>query len=118
MVGVDRVERRELNPRVPKGGKMPTYVVLFNWTDEGVKGFKDTVDRYEKARELGAEAGITWREIYWTLGPYDIVATLDAPDDEALMSTLLAVAGQGNIRTTTLRAFDAGSMRAVIEKAG
>jgi uncharacterized protein with GYD domain len=97
---------------------MPTYVVLINWTDQGVKGFKDTVDRYEQARAAGGEAGVTWREIYWTLGPYDIVATLDAPNDEAVMSTLLSVAGQGNIRTTTLRAFDTAGMRAVIEKAG
>lgn len=97
---------------------MPTYVVLINWTDQGVKSFKDTVDRYEKAQAVGREAGVTWRDTYWTLGPYDIVATLDAPDDEAVMTTLLSVAGQGNIRTTTLRAFDADGMRAVIEKAG
>jgi uncharacterized protein with GYD domain len=97
---------------------MATYVVLINWTDQGVKGFKDTVDRYENARAAGSEAGVTWKDVYWTLGPYDIVATIDAPDDETLMANLLGVAGQGNIRTTTLRAFDADGMKAVIEKAG
>jgi uncharacterized protein with GYD domain len=97
---------------------MPTYVVMINWTDQGVKGFKDTVDRYEKARDAGREAGVTWRETYWTLGPYDIVSIVDAPDDETLMASILNVAGQGNIRTTTLRAFDADGMKAVIEKAG
>jgi uncharacterized protein with GYD domain len=97
---------------------MPTYVVMINWTDQGVKGFKDTVDRYENARDAGREAGVTWRETYWTLGPYDIVSIIDAPDDETLMAAILNVAGQGNIRTTTLRAFDADGMKAVIEKAG
>jgi uncharacterized protein with GYD domain len=97
---------------------MPTYVVMINWTDQGVKGFKDTVDRYENARDAGREAGVTWRETYWTLGPYDIVSIIDAPDDETLMAAILNVAGQGNIRTTTLRAFDADGMKAVIQKAG
>jgi uncharacterized protein with GYD domain len=97
---------------------MPTYVVMINWTDQGVKGFKDTVDRYENARDAGREAGVTWRQTYWTLGPYDIVSIIDAPDDETLMAAILNVAGQGNIRTTTLRAFDADGMKAVIQKAG
>jgi uncharacterized protein with GYD domain len=91
---------------------------LINWTDQGVKGFKDTVDRYENARAAGSETGVTWRDAHWTLGPYDIVATLDAPDDETLMAALLNVAGLGNIRTTTLRALSADEMRGVIEKAG
>jgi uncharacterized protein with GYD domain len=97
---------------------MPTYVVLISWTDQGAKGFKDTVDRYESAREAGGGAGVTWRETHWTLGPYDIVATLDAPDDETLMATILNVVGQGNIRTTSMRAFSADEMKAVLEKAG
>ena len=97
---------------------MPTYIALINWTDQGVKDFKDTVDRYGKAVDVGRELGVTWRETYWTLGPYDLVATLDAPDEEALMAALLTVAEQGNIRTTTLRAFDADGMRAVIERTG
>ncbi len=97
---------------------MPTYVVLISWSDQGAKGFKDTVDRFQSARDAGAEAGVTWREAHWTLGPYDIVATLDAPDDETLMATILNVVGQGNIRTTTMRAFSPDEMKAVLEKAG
>jgi uncharacterized protein with GYD domain len=97
---------------------MPTYVVLINWTDQGIKSFKDTVDRYQAAREAGSESGVTWRDAYWTLGPYDIVAILDAPDDDTLMANILNVAAWGNIRTTTLRAFDADGMKAVIDKTG
>jgi uncharacterized protein with GYD domain len=46
------------------------------------------------------------------------VSVVEAPDDQALAAALLAVAGQGNIRTTTLRAFTADEMRGVIRKAG
>jgi uncharacterized protein with GYD domain len=96
---------------------MPTYVTLINWTDQGVKNFKDTVDRYEAAQGSMGEAGVSFKDIYWTIGPYDIVGILEAPDDETATAALLSVAGQGNIRTTSLRAFSASEMRGVIEKA-
>jgi uncharacterized protein with GYD domain len=96
---------------------MPTYVTLINWTDQGVKNYKDTVDRYEAAQEAIGQGGASFRDIYWTIGPYDIVGILEAPDDETAMAALLSVAGQGNIRTTTLRAFNTTEMRSVIEKA-
>ena len=96
---------------------MPTYVTLINWTDQGVRNYKDTVDRYEAAQEALGQSGASFREIYWTLGPYDIVGILDAPDDETAMAALLSVASQGNIRTTTLRAFNASETKRVLEKA-
>lgn len=97
---------------------MPTYVALLDWTDQGVQNFRDTVDRYEAARERFEELGVTFKDIYWTLGVHDIVAVLEAPDGETLAAALLATAGQGNIRTTTLRALSADEMRGVIERAG
>src|SRR6266571_5193193 len=97
---------------------MPSYVTLINWTDQGIKNYKDTVDRYEAAQQMMGDAGVSFREIYWTVGPYDLVGIVEAPDDETATAALLAVAGQGNIRTTTLRAFNAGEMRGVIAKAG
>jgi uncharacterized protein with GYD domain len=96
---------------------MPTYVTLINWTDQGVKNYKDTVDRYEAAQDAIGATGASFRDCYWTIGAYDIVAILDAPDDETATAALLMVGGQGSIRTTTLRAFDASEMRGVIQKA-
>jgi uncharacterized protein with GYD domain len=96
---------------------MPSYVTLINWTDQGVKNFKDSVDRYEAAQEVMSQRGASFRDIYWTIGPYDIIGILEAPDDETATAALLSVAGQGNIRTTTLRAFNTTEMRSVIEKA-
>jgi uncharacterized protein with GYD domain len=97
---------------------MPTYVTLINWTDQGVKGFKDTVDRYEAAQDAMSGMGVSFKDVYWTVGPYDIVGIVEAPDDESATAALLATAGQGNIRTTTLRAFSPAEMRSVIERAG
>ena len=97
---------------------MPTYVALLDWTEQGVLNFKESVDRYESASGQLEALGVTFKDVYWTLGTHDIVSVIEAPDDETLAAGLLAVAGQGNIRTTTLRAFNADEMRSVIGKVG
>jgi uncharacterized protein with GYD domain len=97
---------------------VPTYIALINWTDQGVRNFKDSVDRYEAAQSQMRSIGAEFHTIYWTLGAHDIVSVVEAPDDETLAAGLLAVAGQGNIRTTTLRAFSADEMRSIISKVG
>ena len=95
---------------------MPQYIALIDWTDQGVRNFKDTVDRYEAAEKAFSELGVTFTNIWWTLGAHDIVATVEAPDDDTLAAALLAVAGQGNLRSETLRAFSREEMRAIINK--
>ena len=97
---------------------MPRYVVLIDWTEQGVRNFKDTVDRYEAANNQLEGLRVRFEDTYWTLGNHDIVSIVDASDDESLAAGLLAVAGAGNIRTTTLRAFSADEMRSVIGKLG
>ena len=101
-----------------EGSAMATYVALIDWTDRGVEGFKDSVDRYESAQNQMRSMGVEFTKIYWTLGSHDIVSIVEAPDDQTLAAALLTVAGQGNIRTTTLRAFSADEMRDVISKVG
>ncbi|MDQ2796928.1 MAG: GYD domain-containing protein, partial [Actinomycetota bacterium] len=95
---------------------MATYVGLIDWTEQGVANFKDSVDRYEAARDGFEKLGVTFKDIYWTLGGHDLVAILDAPDEESLAAALLMLSSQGNLRTTTLRAFSADEMRTVIAK--
>ena len=97
---------------------MATYVALVDWTDQGVQGFKDSVDRYETAQSQMQSMGVEFTNIYWTLGGHDMVSIVEAPDDQTLAAAMLRVAGLGNIRTTTLRAFSADEMRDVIRKAG
>jgi uncharacterized protein with GYD domain len=97
---------------------MPTYVSLVNWTEQGVKAFRDTVDRAEAGEQLGAKLGGMLKALYWTLGPYDLVAISEAPDDETATAVALMLSSQGDVRTTTMRAFDADEMRRIIAKTG
>jgi uncharacterized protein with GYD domain len=102
-----------------KGGRcMPTYVVLMNWTDQGVRTVKDTVQRREQADALAERHGARIEQVYWTVGPYDIVAILDAPDDESVTAVMLELGSGGNLRTTTLRAYDREEMSDILQRLG
>jgi len=96
---------------------MARFVVLIDWTEQGVAKFQDSVDRYEAAREQFEAMGVRFEGIYWTLGSHDIVSVIEAPDGETLAAALLKLGSQGNLRTTTLRAFDTEEMRGIIAKA-
>ena len=95
---------------------MPTYVTLVQWTEQGIKGIKDTVDRAEQARQAIEQMGGRMSTIYWTQGAYDMVAIADFPDEETGAAWLLSIGKLGNLRTETLRAFSAEEMRRILEK--
>ena len=97
---------------------MPNYILLMNWTDQGVKNFKDSISRADAARAALATRGIDLKDIYWTIGGYDLVCVAEAPDDAGLSAALLALGAQGNLRTTTMRAFTADEFSRVIAAAG
>ncbi len=96
---------------------MATYISLISFTDQGIRTFTDSVDRAEAAKNLAAKMGGSLKEVYWTLGPWDVVAISEAPDDETATAFALALGSQGNIRTTTLRGFGASEMKRIIAKA-
>ncbi|MGW2557963.1 GYD domain-containing protein [Streptomyces sp. NPDC001514] len=96
---------------------MPTYVALLNWTDQGIRGYKDTPQRAEAFAAAAQKLGAKVLNIYWTVGPYDLVAVVEAPDDETATAVLLQVGGLGNVRTTTLRAFGREEMDRIIAQA-
>lgn len=95
---------------------MAKYVVLMNWTDQGVKSVKDTIDRSHQAKALVESMGGKIETVLWTIGGYDLVAVTEAPDDETLSAVLLALAGGGNLRTQTLRAFEEQEMETILGK--
>jgi len=97
---------------------MNRYISLINWTDQGVRTYKETVDRADAAASAFQAAGGAMVDIYWLLGPYDIAVICDFPDDETATAALLRLATAGNIRTTTMRAFDRETARSIIAKAG
>ena len=95
---------------------MPTYVSLVRFTDQGIRSYQETLDRSERYGQIIEGAGGRLDKVLWTLGEYDIVTTFEAPDDETAASIGLEVGSMGNIRTNTMRAFNADEMGAIIER--
>jgi uncharacterized protein with GYD domain len=96
------------------GSAMPTYIVLGNFTDQGIRTIKDTPKRMEGVKAIGKQHGVTVTQMYWTLGQYDVVAVLEAPDDTAITAFGLSVGMVGNVRTQTLRAYSSDDMKGIL----
>jgi len=97
---------------------MATFVSLINWTDQGVKSFRESGKRADAFAELVGKSGGAVKAIYWTLGEYDLVAITEAPDAEAATAVLLQVGSLGNVRTTTMAGFDRDAFERIIAKTG
>jgi uncharacterized protein with GYD domain len=95
---------------------MPRYVVLVNWTEQGIKNVKETLQRTDSGGEIAEKHGLTLEQAYWTVGPYDMVTIFEAPDDEALSAHLLEIGSLGNVRTTTLRAYDEEELSGILQR--
>ena len=67
-------------------------------------------------QRMAKKCGATVRDFYWTLGNYDIVAIIDTDDDESITALGLSIAGRGNVRTQTMRAFTAAEMEKILKK--
>jgi len=84
---------------------MPTYIILGNWTNQGVHNVKETPKREDDFRKLCAKHDARVKDVYRTMGRYDVVATVEAPSDVAMTAIAYTLGSEGNIRTETLRAF-------------
>jgi len=93
---------------------MPTYIVLGNFTDQGVRAVKDTTKRASAVKEAAKKFGASVRDLYWTLGPYDVVTVVDAPDDESIAALLFSIGSLGNVRTQSLKAFEADEVERIL----
>jgi uncharacterized protein with GYD domain len=68
--------------------------------------------------EIAKKSGCTAKEIYWTQGQYELITTVDAPDEQAMSALILTLASLGNVRGQTLRAFSAAEFGAILKKMG
>ena len=93
---------------------MPTYVMLANWTDQGMRAVGDHPRRVDAAKKELEEMGGQFRSIYMTMGAYDLVMIYDAPDDAVAVRFTLVLGKLGNVRTTSLRAFPEEAFRQII----
>ena len=95
---------------------MPTYISLYKFTDQGIKGIKEIPSRIEEAVKNYEKMGGKVIGVYPVLGEYDIVAIGEAPSDETAMTFALALGSQGNVRTTTLKAFTTEEFKEIVKK--
>jgi uncharacterized protein with GYD domain len=93
---------------------MARYILLINWTDQGVRNVKDSPKRLDAARALAKKVGAEFKDFYMTMGDYDLVAILEAASDDAVAKFVLGVASAGNVRTRTLKAFSEAEYRSII----
>ena len=97
---------------------MATYIVLANFTEQGIRNVKDTTKRADAFKEMAKSSGVTVKDLYWTLGHFDIVATVEAADDMMVTALGLTLGKSGNVRTQTLRAFSPSEMASILSKVG
>jgi uncharacterized protein with GYD domain len=94
---------------------MPTYFSLINYTDQGIRHIKGSPNRLDAAKKLITDMGGELQGFYLTMGPYDLITIIDAPNDEVVAKVLLALGSAGNVRTITLKAFPEADFRKIIE---
>ena len=93
---------------------MALYISLVNWTDQGIRNIKESPSRLDGARALAKKYGCEMTHFFMTIGAYDMVVLVEAPNDEAAAKFSLALASTGSIRTTTLKAFSEDAYKAII----
>ncbi len=94
---------------------MAISISLVNFTEQGIKGIKESPGRAKAFRDLAKKNGVTVRDIFWTIGRYDMVVISEGTD-EAMTATLLSIARLGNVRTETLRGMDAETFQRILDK--
>ncbi|MCW8808872.1 MAG: GYD domain-containing protein [Rhodanobacter sp.] len=95
---------------------MFTYIGLMKFTDQGVQAAKDTTKRATAAKALAEKHGVNMREIFWTMGEYDLVCVIESEDEQALAAFNLAVAMQGMVRSQSMRAYPSSEMNQILAK--
>lgn len=95
---------------------MATYIVLANFTEQGIRNVRDTTKRADVFKDLAKTFGANVKDILWTLGRYDIICTVEAPDEVSATALGLTLGKSGNVRTETLRAFSYDEMAAILAK--
>jgi uncharacterized protein with GYD domain len=97
---------------------MATYISLINWTEQGVRNYRESTRRADAAAQEAQRLGGQLQQCYWTIGPYDLVLVAEFADDDTATAFALSVSSLGNVRTTTMRAYDAEQMNQIIGKIG
>jgi uncharacterized protein with GYD domain len=95
---------------------MAMYVSLIQFTDQGIRNIKDTIKRSEAAMAEAEKMGMKITDALWTMGAYDVVVLLEAPDDETMTAFAAKTGSLGSVRTQTMRAFRKEEMERILSK--
>jgi uncharacterized protein with GYD domain len=95
---------------------MANYVSLLQFTEQGIRTVNDTIKRSAAATAEAEKMGLKVTDSFWTMGAYDVVLLLDAPDDETMTAFALRLASLGNVKTQTMRAFRKEEMESILAK--
>ena len=95
---------------------MATFIMLVNYTEQGIKAIKDSPKRIDGVRALAENLGGKMGDLYLTMGAYDVVAMTEFPDAEAAAKFALTLGSLGNVRTTTLQAFPEDQLRDIVSQ--
>jgi uncharacterized protein with GYD domain len=95
---------------------MALYVSLIKFTEQGIHNIKDTVERHEASMAEAEKMGMKIIQPLWTMGAYDVVVLLEAPDDETMTAFALKVSSMGSVKTQTMRAFRSDEMKDILAK--
>lgn len=94
---------------------MPKYVLLLNYTDDGLRNVKYLPQHVSAIRQAVEAAGGRLPQIFLTMGQYDLIAIIEAPSDQTCCSIALGLSSLGNVRSTTLKAFGEDKLAEIAE---
>ena len=97
---------------------MSTYIMLANWTDQGIRGIGDSTRRWDAAKKLLEEMGGRVKDFYMAMGEYDLIVLYEAPDDAIAARFTLMLGKLGNLRTKTLKTFNEHAYREIVNSLG
>lgn len=95
---------------------MATYIALLDYTRQGLDNIRDSPKRAAMFMESVRKTGATVQDLFWTTGKHDGVLIIDAPDEQSAMALMLSLSRAGNVRTTTMRAFDRNEMEGILSR--
>jgi uncharacterized protein with GYD domain len=94
---------------------MPSYIALLKYTAQGIGNVKDSPSRLDAGRKAFKKFGVKIKDTYLTMGRYDLLCVVEAPDDESFAKAMLTLGSEGNVQTETLKAFTEPEYRKIVD---
>jgi uncharacterized protein with GYD domain len=95
---------------------MATYVTLYRYTDQGMRGIGNAVELAKRWQGEADRRGIKVHALWWLQGQYDALTIVEGLDDDAITALLLAIGAEGSLRTETMRAYSGEDLARILGK--